>query len=363
IELEVLPTGGWGYDYLPWIIRYARTLKKPYFTMTGRFHKSWGDFGGIRPEHSLLFDLYNSIANGGSCSVGDHMHPKGKLQRPVYEMIGRCYSKIKQIEEFTEGAVVETDMVIIEPKMAKIPAFQFDTKPVWGATRMLAELKYQFDVSDGLDDIAKYNVVVLPDNVEVDEKLKEKLEKHLKKGGIIISSAYAGLDKEKEKFVLDDYRILFEGEETSDPSFFVVEKEILEGLPDMPITIYQQGVSMRATKESKILARHMKPYFNIRSWDWKHENLYIPPEKETGRPALVQCGNIFHFSFPIFKGYFDDAVVWYKEILKKCIGMVYKEPLIKYQGLPSFVRVNVTVQNSRRIIHVLSYLPELRGQR
>ena len=37
LELEVLPTGSWGYDYLPFVIRYARTLGKPFFTMTGRF--------------------------------------------------------------------------------------------------------------------------------------------------------------------------------------------------------------------------------------------------------------------------------------------------------------------------------------
>lgn len=361
IELEVLPTGGWGYDYLPYIIRYARTLKKPYFTMTGRFHKSWGDFGGLRPEHSLLFDLYNSIANGGTCSVGDHMHPRGKLEGPVYELIGRCYAKIKKLEEFTEGARVETDIVVIDPEILKIPAFPADPQTSQGATRMLMELKYQFDVSDGLDDISKYNVVVLPDRVVVDEKLKEKLQKHLKKGGVLISSAYSGVDREKKKFVLDEYKISFEGEDENDPSFFVVEKEVSEGIPAMPVTVYQKGISMRPEKGAKVLARHIKPYFNLRSWDWKHENLYTPPEKETGRAALLQCENIFHFSFPIFKGYFCDAVVWYKYLLKNCIERVYKEPLIKYQNLPSFAQVTLTSQKNRRMVHILSYLPELRG--
>ncbi|HPP29729.1 MAG TPA: alpha-L-fucosidase [bacterium] len=362
IELEVLPTGGWGYDYLPWIIRYARTLKKPYFTMTGRFHKSWGDFGGLRPEHSLLFDLYNSIANGGTCSVGDHMHPRGKLEKPVYEMIGRCYSKIKEIEEFTEGAKSEADVVIIDPTLERIPGFPFDYESIAGATRMLMELKYQFDVSDGLEDISKYSVVVLPDSVSVDGKLKEKLEKHLEKGGIIISSGYSGIDREKGKFVVKGYKIEFEGDEENDPSFFVVEKEVSEGIPDMPITIYQKGISIKAEKGAKVLARHIKPYFNIRSWDWEHENLYTPPEKETGRTVLIQCGNIFHFSFPIFKGYFNDAVVWYKNLLKNCIEMVYREPLIKYKNLPSFAQVTLTSQKGRRMVHILSYLPELRGK-
>ncbi|MCX8082820.1 MAG: alpha-L-fucosidase [bacterium] len=361
IELEVLPTGGWGYDYLPFIIRYTRSLKKPYFTQTGRFHKSWGDFGGLRPYHSLLFDLYNSIANGGTCCVGDHMHPRGKLERHVYELIGRCYSEIKKLEEFTEGAKVETDMVIIEPELEKIPGFPYEFQSVQGATRMLMELKYQFDISDGLDDISKYNVVVLPDNIVINDKLKDKLERHLEKGGVLISSAYSCVDRDKKKFVLDEYKISFEGEEENDPSFFVLEDDVSEGMPRMPVAIYQRGISMRVKKGGKVLARHIKPYFNLRSWDWKHENLYTPPEKETGRSVLVKCGNIFHFSFPIFKGYFNDAVVWYKVLLKNCIGLVYKEPLIKYTNLPSFAQVTLSSQKNRRIVHILSYLPELRG--
>jgi len=361
IELEVLPTGGWGYDYLPWIIRYARTLKKPYFTMTGRFHKSWGDFGGLRPDHSLLFDLYNSIANGGTCSVGDHMHPRGKLERSVYEMIGRCYSKIKEIEEFTEDAKVETEMVVIEPSLFLYPGFSFDHSSVAGATRMLMELKYQFDISDGMDDLDKYNVVILPDNVTLEDGLKKKIERHIERGGVLISSGFSGMDKDKKEFVLDGYKIVYKGEEENNPSFFVPEKEVAEGIPDMPITIYQPGISMHAKKGGRVLARHIKPYFNIHSWDWRHENLYTPPEKETGRAVLVQCGNIFHFSFPVFKGYFNDAVVWYKVLLKNCIEKVYKEPLIKYEGLPSFAQVTVTSQKKRRLVHILSYLPELRG--
>jgi len=104
IEIECLPPR-WGYDYLPWSARYARTLGKPLFTMTGRFHQSWGDFGGIRPLHSLLFDCYNSIANGGTCSIGDHMHPRGRLEPEVYNLIGQAYSRTEALDPWTEDAL------------------------------------------------------------------------------------------------------------------------------------------------------------------------------------------------------------------------------------------------------------------
>jgi len=362
IELEVLPTGGWGYDALPWLIRYARTLKKPLFTMTGRFHKSWGDFGGLRTEHSLLFDLYNSVANGGTCSIGDHMHPRGRLEKEVYSLIGKVYSRTKELADFTLDATALADVVVIEPSLAMVPGHDCDFSSIAGASRMLMELKYQFDVSDGKGDISGYDVVILPDHVYINPVLKKKLQAHLKKGGIIISSAFSGLDKEKKRFTLSEYRISFEGEEVNNPSFFSAAGEISGGLPDMLTAVYEPGVSIRIKKGARVLARLFKPYFNVRSWDWRHENLYTPPEKDTERPALVRCGNIFHFSFPVFRGYFNDAVVAYKTLLGNCLKQAY-EPLIRHEGLPSFAQVTVTSQKSRRIVHILSYLPELRGKK
>lgn len=364
IELEILPTGGWGYETLPWCIRYARTQKKPYFTMTGRFHKSWGDFGGLRTEEALLFDLYNSIANGGTCSIGDHMHPRGKLDKAVYDLVEKVYSKTKELDPFTEDAEPVTEMAVVEPALSMVPGTYIDQEEpsMKGATRMLMELKCQFDVIDGKGDISKYNVLILPDNTAVDGNLEKKLQAHLKKGGVIISSAFAGLDAEKKKFALKEYKMSFEGEEEYNPSFFKAEKALSKDIPDMLVTIYGQGAAIKAKKGAKVLAKLFKPYFNVCSWDWRHENMYTPPEKDAGRPALVQCGNILHFSFPIFRGYFNDAVVAHKTLLKNCIDRIYGEPLVKYKNLPSFAQVTLTHQKKRRILHILSYLPELRGK-
>ncbi len=363
LELEILPTGQCGYDYLPWIIRYARTLKKPYFVMTGRFHKSWGDFGGLKSEHSLLFDLYSSIANCGTCSIGDHMHPRGELDAAVYDSVGRVYSRVKKLENFTKNARPVTDMAVIEPALSMFPGFSFDSSSVAGAARMLSELKCQFNVIDGSGDISGYRIIILPDKVSVDSGMKKKLEKHLKGGGILVSSAFAGLNAGREAFALEEYKILFEGDEENNPSFFRAEKEISAGLPDMLTAVYEQGASIKALKGAHVLARLFKPYFNIRSWDWRHENMYTPPEKDTGRPALVRCGNIFHFSFPIFQCYFNDALPAYKTLLKNCIEMVFTAPVIKLDNFPSFGQATATRKDNMFIVHLISYLPELRGKR
>lgn len=369
IELEVLPTGGWGYDYLPLAIRYARTLDKPYFTMTGRFHKSWGDLGGIRTRHSLLFDLYSSISNGGTCSIGDHFHPRGKLEGEVYSLIGDVYSTVRTLEPWTAGAKAEAEIVVVEPHMADFPSARtyrsstdgFSLDSVKGAARILSELKCQFDISDGAEDLSKYKVIILADTVRVSETLKPKLEAHLARGGAIISSGSAGLTPDSTAFALEGIDLVPEGPEPFNPTFVEALPPVAKGVPNMPVTIYQQGIAMQAGPSAEVLARLYKPYSNLRAWDFEHETMYCPPEKDTGRPAIARCGNVLHFSFPLFLGYMRDAVVPHRTLLDNALRLVLPQPMLEVENFPSFGRATVTSRDRTRLVHLLTYVPESRG--
>lgn len=369
IELEVLPTGGWGYEYLPFAIRYARTLGKPYFTMTGRFHKSWGDFGGIRTRHSLIYDCYSSISNAGTCSVGDHLHPRGKLEPDVYNLVGDAYETIRFLEPWTSGARAETEIVVVEPHLEGFPSSRayrsgpegFTMDSIKGAARVLSELQCQFDISDGIDDLSQYKVIVLADSVRVSPDLKTKLTKHLANGGAIISSASAGLNPDGSAFALDAWKVTIEGPEPNNPTFLEALPIVGQDMPQMPIAIYKQGFAIQPGPGAEVLARLHKPYKNLHAWDYEHETMYCPPEKDTGRPAAIRCGNIIHFSFPIFAGYLNDAVLAHRTLLRNCLRLVHPKPMLEVTGLPSFGRATVTAKDQTRLVHLLSYVPELRG--
>ena len=369
IELEVLPNGGWGYDYLPFAVRYVRTLNKPYLVQTGRFHEGWGDMGGLRTEQSLLFDCYSAIANGAACGIGDHMHPRGRLEPAVYNLIGRVYSKIGTLAPWTTNVRAETEVLVIYPSLSVFPSTnltiaEIDKKfsAIRGVARMLSELKVQFDISDGEGDISGYKSIVLPDNIYLHGKLKDGIKKHLQSGGGIISSGFSGLNEDGSGFALDEYNLSCEGEEPHNMGFFQVVPKVSKDLPPMLTTIYSPGIVMQVKPGAEVLARLHKPYFNKQSWNWHHENLYIPPEADSGRPALAKCGNIYHFSFPIFSAYFEHAPVTYKHLVRNCIEMILPKPLVKVKGMPSFGQVTVTGNGNRRMVHLLTYLPELRGQ-
>ena len=60
IEVESLPTGGWGYNYLPYVGRLVRSFGLPMVSQTGRFHRSWGDMASLKPEAACVMSVGKS---------------------------------------------------------------------------------------------------------------------------------------------------------------------------------------------------------------------------------------------------------------------------------------------------------------
>lgn len=362
LEIEVLPQGEWGYDYLPWTVRYVRTLGKPYLMMTGRFQGTWGDMGGIRPAASLAFDCYYAIANGAVCSVGDHMHPRGKLDDDVYALIGRTFERITQLQPWTANAKSVAEIAVLEPAARRFPGYDFDKSSVAGAVRMLVEAKYQCDVIDGDGDLDRYRVVILPDHVLVDTVLAGKLRAFVQSGGSIVSSGTSGLTPDQSRFALEEYQVEYAGLSSWDRSFFRVGERVGRDLPRLPIAIYDKRVDIKPKGQCQSLCDAIDPYVNLNAWDWEHAAYYIPPDRVSQYSALVRSGNICHFSFPIFKGYFERADIAFRTLLRNCLELVLPQPMIRAENLPSFAQVTVMQQPGRVIVHVVQYVPEVRGR-
>ncbi|MBR4673161.1 MAG: beta-galactosidase trimerization domain-containing protein [Victivallales bacterium] len=363
-ELEVLPQGGWGYDYLPARIRYIRTLGKPYSTMTGRFQGSWGDLGGIRPEPALLYDCLNSVVNGGNCCIGDHLHPRCRLEPAVYKMIGNVYSTIAKLDEWTDGAKPVTEIAILAPWLVGC-GDENNAKcatALRGYSRMLLELKQQFDVINAEADFTRYHLLILPDFVRLDAKFATKLQAYLEQGGKLISSAWAGLAPDGTNFVLPCHRkaMRFLGDEPCQYTFIHPSQDIAEDMPDIGTTIYNQGIAVEV-KQGTPLAELGKGYFHLGDWDYKHEYLYIPEKELTGRPGIVAFAEGCHFTFPLGAAYFEHAACAYRTLLRNLLRRLLPNPLLHLENFPSFGQATITTQPSRRILHLLCYVPEKRG--
>src|SRR5262249_53669777 len=69
VEIESLPSGDWGYDRYPLFARYFQPFAKDLTGMTTRFHRSWGDFGGLKNRAALEYECFEMLATGAKCSV------------------------------------------------------------------------------------------------------------------------------------------------------------------------------------------------------------------------------------------------------------------------------------------------------
>ena len=373
LEYECLPTGGWGYEMFPAYSRYMRTLGKQVLNMTGRFHRSWGDFGGIRTEPSLEYDCIHGIANGLRPSIGDHWHPRGDMNNEVFGLIRRIYGRLQKLEPYIDGAEPSVDTAVVAHRNTPFASFG---EGVLGAVRMLAELKVQFDVVTTASQWKDYRLLVIPDTITFDDELAKKVCAHINKGGAVISSGWSGMDTEKKRFLFDAWGISFTGEDAEPdtrwetpsangfslpcPAYFRAGKSLAAGLPDMPLNCYVRGVAVTPEKGTEVLAHCISSYFT-RHWDGEHHNLYIPPDKETDRAFVTRNANVVHVTHPIFSAYNQFAPVPLKQLVANIIAMLNPAPLIRTENLPSFARVTVMSQKGRRMVYVMNYVPERRG--
>lgn len=354
IEIESLPGGGWGYTHFAVMSRYVRNLGFDYLGMDARFHRSWGDFGTLRSQAALDYECFRMLAQAGKCSVGDQMHPRGRLLKPVYARIGRTYKSVAEKEPWCTGARAVTEIGFLSTATALVPGSLAPSDV--GATNMLAEAHYQFDVLDRESDFSRYKVLILPDSHRFDEELLKLVRDYLAGGGKMIFSHESGLATDGKQFALDEMGVEYFG-----PSPYQGDRgdyfEVLDGanadIDPMVQFSYVPGSVVKARSGTTVLARIWKPYFD-RSYlhfSSHHQTAYDRPTDEA---AVVQSGSIIYISFPIFDSYANNAYRIHRLLLRNCLRRILPHPLIK-SSLPSTAEATVTGQGDRRIVHVLHY--------
>lgn len=152
LEMESLPTSGWGYEHFPVSARYFEPLGIPYLGMTGKFHNHWGEVGGYKKPEALLYECGSMLAQGGRISIGDHLHPTAALDKTTYDGIGPAYAHVKACEPWAEGSENVAEIGVISSEAASRPRFVGipgkHAPADEGVVRVLLEAKLTFDLLD-----------------------------------------------------------------------------------------------------------------------------------------------------------------------------------------------------------------------
>ncbi|WOO37736.1 beta-galactosidase trimerization domain-containing protein [Anaerocolumna sp. AGMB13020] len=365
LELESLPTGGWGYDHFPLSAAYARTLGMEYLGMTGKFHQSWGEFGGFKHPNALRYEASLSIANGAGVSIGDQLHPSGEMDMATYSLIGKAYEELSlkepwllKAENLADIGVLSAEAVIEKSGFHDRALAEAAKLADIGAARILLEGHYLFHVIDEEEDFTRYSLLVLPDIILLETKLKEKLEQYVVQGGKLLATGSSGLNSEKTDFQLD-FGIRYLRENEFRPDYFRPGFTI-EDLDTSAFVMYSQGYAIEMVSGKELGSRE-NPYFN-RTAAAFCSHLHSPARNEKAGPGMVSGKDGIYISWEVFGDYATAGSLILKRMVQYALDQLLNDKAAVRTSLPAQGIVTLTKQKSRYVVHLLYGVPVKRGK-
>ncbi|TLS49167.1 beta-galactosidase [Paenibacillus antri] len=363
LELESLPTGGWGYDHFPLSARYAQTLGIPYLGMTGKFHTSWGEFGGYKHPNALRYETALSLANGARISIGDQLHPEGLMDEATYALIGAAYAEVEAKEPWCADVESVADVALLSLEAQQSYALgDPESRHVHadaGAVRMLLEGKLLFDVVDREADFAKYKVVVLPDAVPVDDDLMHRLAPFLAAGGKVLATGTSGLTPAGDAFALKLGAAYVEPNPYV-PSYFRPGFEVA-GLPSASYVMYAQGQRVELADGGVAHGSRENSYFNRDVFAFcSHQ--HTPSTLEADGPGMTEGEHGIYLAWNVFEDYAKKGSLVLRESVLYALDRLLPKKTLR-TNLPAQGVVTVQRQSAKNrwVAHLLYAAPVRRG--
>ena len=347
LELESLPTGGWGYDHFPMSAKYALQTGLDFLGMTGKFHTTWGEFGGYKHPNALRYECAAMIANGAKCSVGDQLHPSGKMDPSTYRLIGAAYAEVEEKEPWVDNVKAVADIAFLSSESET-----GNRDPDTGANRALLEEHFLFNIIDRSFDFSSYKILILPDVVEIDAELKSKIDIYLANGGKLLLTGKSGLYKDGSGFAFD-IGGKYAGESEYQPDYVVSDKGLAPDFVQSPLVMYMKSQQVKIT-DGEALADIYLPYFN-RTWKHYCSHQYAPASELSPYAAAVRKGDILYMAHPVFSIYYALGAVAYRQYVSNAIRMLLDDDNSLITNMPSTARINLMNQESenRYVLHLL----------
>jgi hypothetical protein len=366
-EVESLPTSGdWGYMHYPVFARQARSYGKEVIGMTGRFHRSWADFGGLKTQDQLDYECGVILSAGGRICVGDQLHPHGVLDPAVYRLVGKSFERVKALEPYLYDAQPAVEAALISATKPETAMYGIgELHPdVDGAAQMLLEAGIQFDIVDESIELDRYQTVFVPDSFSLSPRWLEKLNAFLASGGKLVVSGTGALDRETGQFQLEEIPVTYRGPAPTKPSYLRPDAAMLgdsELAADYDYVFYNQAHLVSAHPDAIPYGEIKRAMFN-RTWEHFTSHRHAPVGETLDAPIAVRKGSVLYFSAPLF-GAYQAWDFWAYRAMAVELLRDFLPPALVIPNTPGWVEVTVHDQPAaadhaeRKIIHVVAYHP------
>lgn len=347
-ELEDLPTTWGGYDKLPIEAKYHLGQGSRVVAMSGKFHKSWGEFGGFKSAEAIKYEASAMIANGAACNFGDQLHPCGHMDMSTYHNIGEAYAYVEKIEDYGPGGIPYSRLGVW---------LTLDDAADRGTVNMLLEMHYDF-VPASEKNLDHLTTVIIPSQPCLSSESAALISAWVKRGGKLLVFEAAAFDQQKTRFLLD-LGAEYLGPPEFDCDYTVVNPSISANIVSSPFLNYSPGLRTKLTT-GQPLAMIREPYFS-RTYGHYNGHANTPYRlKDSAYPAVVKNGNVLFFAHPLDRIYYANGVRLHRELFKNGLDLLGTDPALRVSGLPSSGRVSFLRQgrNNRYVAHLL-YSPAL----
>ncbi|MGI3780305.1 MAG: beta-galactosidase trimerization domain-containing protein [Janthinobacterium lividum] len=349
VEVESLPTGGWGYAYLPYVARFVRPLGLPTLSHTGRFHRSWGDNASLKPQAALAYETSQILSLGLTNGVGDLLHPRGVPNTAVYDRIGQAYAHVEACEPFQEGTEPVAEIaVVVDPELGDAPG-----AAGIGAVRLLQQLRHQFAIVPPAADLTSYALVLVPETTMVDGDLRAALSAHVARGGalVLVGDALVGPDGQTS---VPEAGVAVHGPSPFANTFL---RTLSPELPDLgqDTVVYDRGLRMEALEGTEVLVGTVEPYFD-RTWAHFSGHSYTPPATLSAWPAVTRRGQVVAIAAPLLLTYGRLGNEVHRLVVQQVLDLLLPRPALRAGG-PLHLETTVRRGPDRTVVHLLSYLP------
>jgi len=358
IDIEALPTGGWGYFYAPAQVRYQRNFGLPVYGMTGRFVSSWADFGGLKLPQQLDVELASLVANAARCDVGDQMPPDGQLDAAVYHVLGKSFGRIKQLEPWLDQAAPVTEAALMIPADAMVKVEQ---SYIFGLVKLMMESHLQFDLVEPGQEWERYKMVVIPDELMPDGKTVERLHQYISLGGSVIVCHNGGLQSETKQSWLERYGLRFDGQSSFKPAYLVTDDDFVKDMPGYAYALYDGASHWKVQSPARSLAQLGEPMFQ-RSAEHYTSHRQSPFDHVSQYSALTISGKVGLVGFPLGGSYYNKGYWIYRAAFNRLLAMVLPSRLIETNA-PLSSEITVTYQPANKVsgrqerymIHIINW--------
>ena len=351
-ELEDLPTTWGGYDKFPIRARYFANSGKQYIAMSGKFHTSWGEFGGFKDPDAIRYEAACMIAYGARVNFGDQLHPSGVMDMATYENLGAGLAYIEEIE-----------------------AYGLDSKPyanlaLWlsgseahdqGTANMLLETQTDFEIAIPGQPLSRYDAIVLPGFANLSDASAAALSQYVREGGALLVIGEGGLDREKTLFLLE-VGANYLGPAAYADDYLVVGEQVNTQMVASPVLCYSAALRAELCG-GEALAAIKEPYFDRTYAHYcSHQN--TPNQLDNAaHPAAWRHGNIVYLAHPVDAMYYQHGARLHRQYFANALALIYRQRVLT-APLPSAGRATLAhqPQHRRYVAHLLYGPPLQRGR-